>query len=128
MVADFRAVHILWGGDEFGGKEIITSCPWKKSAMREKPSWHKHQYHSFTSRSSIRPALNRPTETKLPVRNYRCSPSLTSKVTTNSLSKSPQNPFPHPPTPPAFQRIFHLGEPKRSYRRSTNAELRPNGQ
>jgi hypothetical protein len=45
---------------------------------------------------------------------------LAFEITTESV--------PTPATPPAFQRIFHLGEPKRSYRRSTNAELRPNGQ
>src|SRR5258708_22799393 len=112
MVADFRAVHILWGGDEFGGKEIITSCPWKKSAMREKPSWHKHQYHSFISRSLIRPALNRPTETKLPAQNYRSSLYSTSKVAIKSLTKSSWIPFPEPPGLTACRRTFQFRKPR----------------
>jgi hypothetical protein len=36
MVADFRAVHILWGGDEFGGKRDHYILPLKKECNEGK--------------------------------------------------------------------------------------------
>ena len=46
----------------------------------------------------IHTAFNRPIETKLPVRNYRFSPSSTSKATTKSLTKSLRIRFPRSPS------------------------------
>src|SRR5260221_9803239 len=86
--------------------------------MREKPSWHKHQYHSFISRSLIRPALNRPTETKLPAQNYRSSLYSTSKVAIKSLTKSSWIPLPEPPGVTACLRTFQFRKPRISKARS----------